>query len=161
MSRSRKLAAGKVKRAEIVLLSDKGKSRKEISATLGVCQHTASRLIIRFNQFGLAGLEEGPRTGRPKVYAPNGIGVVIQTALTNPRDLNLAFASWTLDRLVTYLNEEKQIMIKRGRISQIFRHEGLRWRKQEGWFGEKVDPDFSEKRGALKPSTPNHPTTAA
>src|SRR6266851_3249903 len=25
--------------------------------------------------------------------------------------------------------------------------EGLRWRKQEGWFGERIDPEFAEKRG--------------
>ena len=145
MARSRKLAAAKVKRAEIVLLSDQGKSRKEISEKLGVCQHTAGRWIKRFNQFGMAGLEEGPREGRPRVYSTKDVGVVIQTALTNPLDLGLPFASWTLDRLVTYLNEEKKIMIKRSRLSQIFNHEGLRWRKQEGWFGEKVDPDFAEK----------------
>jgi len=24
--------------------------------------------------------------------------------------------------------------------------EGLRWRKQETWFGERVDPEFAEKR---------------
>jgi hypothetical protein len=30
----------------------------------------------------------------------------------------------------------------------------LRWRRQESWFGERVDPDFAQKRGASRHSTP-------
>ena len=63
------------------------------------------------------------------------------------------FASWTLDRLVVYLTEVKGVPMKRSRMSEIFRHEGLRWRQHEGWFGERVDPAFAEKRGGSRPST--------
>jgi transposase len=157
MGRSRKLAAGKVKRAQIVLLSNQGYTRREIGERLGSCEHTVSRWIGRFNKFGMAGLEEGPRGGRPAVYSEQDVGLVIQTALTHPEVLGLPFASWTLDRLVAYLNEQKGIAMKRSRISQIFLHEGLRWRKQEGWFGERVDPDFAAKRGLSNGSTPSHP----
>jgi transposase len=83
----------------------------------------------------------------------------MQTALTPPVELGLPFGSWTLDRLVAYLAEVKGITMKRSRISEIFRYEGLRWRHQEGWFGERVDPDFAKKRGPLKPSIPPHQPT--
>jgi hypothetical protein len=36
--------------------------------------------------------------------------------------------------------------MKRSRIDEILLREGLRWRKHETWFGERVDPDFAEKR---------------
>ena len=71
-------------------------------------------------------------------------------ALTKPEELGLPFACWTLDRLEAYLNEQKGIGLKRSRIDEILLTEGLRWRQQESWFGERVDPDFalySEKRG--------------
>jgi len=77
------------------------------------------------------------------------------TALTNPRSLDLPFASWTLDRLRAYLTEEKDIPIKRSRIDELLIEEGLRWRTQETRFGERVDPEFAKKRG---PSTPSIPT---
>jgi hypothetical protein len=35
----------------------------------------------------------------------------------------------------------------RSRISELLIAEGLRWRKPETWFGERVDPDFAAKRG--------------
>jgi transposase len=72
---------------------------------------------------------------------------VVAASLTDPQSLGLPFASWTLDRLETYLNEVKGIAIKRSRINDLLLREGLRWRQQESWFGERVDPDFAAKRG--------------
>src|SRR5215217_2469504 len=60
MERSRKPAAGRARRAEIVLLSDRGYTAEEIGERLGCHQETASRWIDRFNRLGLAGLEGGP-----------------------------------------------------------------------------------------------------
>ena len=159
LSASRKLAAGRVKRAQLILLSNQGYRVQEIAEQLGLHERTARRWIGRFNRLGIPGLEEGPRDGRPPVYSTKDVGVVIQTALTPPGELDLPFSSWTLDRLVAYLSEVKGIPIKRSRLSEIFRHEGLHWRHQEGWFGERIDPDFAEKRGLSKPSTlPLQPT---
>ena len=95
--------------------------------------NVASTVLTRVN--GLA---------TPRVYSPQHVGLVIETALTTPADLGLPFGSWTLDRMVVYLTETKGIPIKRSRLSEIFRHEGLRWRHQEGWFGMRVDPDVAE-----------------
>ena len=43
--------------------------------------------------------------------------------------------------------------MQRSRIDEILLHEGLRWRKHETWFGERVDPAFAEKRGRSRRST--------
>lgn len=107
LAKSRKLAAGKVKRAKIVLLSNQGFTAREIAAKLDCNERTALRWINCFNKYGIAGLEEGPREGRPRVFGPEDVGSVIQAALTPPRDLGLPFASWTLGRLVVYLSEYK------------------------------------------------------
>jgi hypothetical protein len=45
--------------------------------------------------------------------------------------------------------------MKRSRLGEVLQAEGLRWRKQEHWFGERVDPDFAEKRGPSRPSIPS------
>jgi transposase len=157
MARSRKLAAGRVKRAQLVLLSNQGYLAPEVAERLALHEKTVRRWVGRFNRLGLPGLEEGPRNGRPPVYSPQDVGVVLATALTPPEALGLPFASWTLDRLVAYLSATKGIPIKRSRLSEIFRHEGLRWRQHEGWFGERVDPAFAEKRGPSSSSTPARP----
>ena len=102
---------------------------------------------------------------RPVVAAIHGAcvgaGAVIAAALSDPQDLGQPFGSWTLDRLVAYLSEQKALPIKRSRISELLVAEGLRWRQQETWFGERVDPTFAEKRGASKPFTRPFPKAAS
>ncbi len=147
LAKSRKFPAGKVKRAKIVLSSNQGYTAREIAAKLDCNERTALRWINRFNKYGVAGLEEGPREGRPRVYGPEDVGAVIQAALTPPQQLGLPLASWTLDRLAAYLKEERVVGMGRTRIAEVLSAEGLRWRKQEGWFGERVDPEFASKRG--------------
>ena len=81
------------------------------------------------------------------VYTQEQVGEIVALSLTDPQTVELPFASWTLDRLAAYLNEVKGIPIKRSRISELLIAEGLRWREEEHWFGERVDPAFAEKRG--------------
>lgn len=148
LARSRTAQARLVERAEIILAVAAGERPSAIAERLEVTRVTVYTWIKRFNADGLDGLQDQPRSGRPATYQPDEIAQVIATALSKPQDLQLEFGSWTLDRLETYLNEQKGIAIKRSRIDEILIAEGLRWRTQETWFGEKVDPDFAEKRGA-------------
>jgi hypothetical protein len=99
---SRKIAAGKARRAKIVLLSNQGLTAREIAARLDCNERTALKWIGRFNRHGIAGLEEVLRSGRPRVYGPEDVGAVIQAALTAPQELGLPFASWTLDQTLPH-----------------------------------------------------------
>ena len=154
---ARNTPVGKLKRAQIIWLASQGRKTPEIARQLSVSERTVRTRLHRFNEQGLAGLEEAPRSGRPVTYTPEEVSSIIQTALCNPRDLGEDYASWTLDRLVDYLQRVKSVRMKRSRISEIFIAEGLSWRHEETWFGERVDPDFAKKRGPSRPSTPHPP----
>ena len=159
-ARSRTLGAGRVKRAQLVLLAVAGHTAEEIAEILRLHARTARFWLKRFNAHGLAGLEESDRPGRPPIYSAEQVGAVIEAALTRPADLGLPFASWTLDRLVAYLSETKGIAMRRSRIGEVLQREGLRWRQEETWFGARVDPDFARKRGRSSSSTPPRPRAA-
>lgn len=160
MARSRTLCAGRVKRAQLVLLAVAGHTAKGIAGILRLHARTARFWLKRFNAHGLAGLEESARPGRPPIYPAEQVGAVIAAALTRPADLGLPFASWTLDRLAAYLSETKGIAMRRSRIGGVLAREGLRWRQEETWFGARVDPDFARKRGRSSSSTPPRPRAA-
>jgi transposase len=145
--RSRCGEVREVERAQIVKKASAEKTVQLIARELQMKEDKVRFWIRRFNAKGLAGLEDEPRSGRPATYTPIEVSEVIASALTAPQQLGLPFSSWTLDRLAVYLNEVKGIAIKRSRIDDILLREGLRWRRQETWFGERVDPDFAEKRG--------------
>ena len=157
VAHSRTASTRAVERARIVWLASQGQRVPTIAAALHRSAKTVRRWLKRFNADGLAGLTDEFRAGRPVTYTPEQVAEVIATALTDPQALNLPCGSWTLDRLEAYLNEQKGIQIKRSRIDEILLAEGLRWRRQETWFGERVDPAFAETRGALKGSTPRRP----
>jgi transposase len=152
LAHSRTALARQVDRARIIWRASQGASAPVIATALSVDAETVRRRIRRFNEEGLQALEDHPRSGRPATYSSDEVAMVIATALTAPRTLDLPFASWTLDRLAAYLHEQTGIAMKRSRIDEILLNEGLRWRKQETWFGERVDPEFAKKRARLRRS---------
>jgi transposase len=153
LAHSRTEAARVVERARIIWLASQGWRGPAIAAEVRLNADTVRLWLKRFNAAGLDGLRDRPRAGRPVTYTPEQVGEVVRLSLTDPRTLDLPFASWTLDRLQAYLNEVAGVPIKRARISTLLLEEGLRWSTQETWFGERVDPDFAEKRGPSSPST--------
>jgi transposase len=156
LSQARRAPARAVERARMIQLASEGLSVPLIAQRLARAEKVVRRWVVRFNAEGLPGLEDKPRSGRPVTYSREEVGVVVATALTDPKELGQAFGSWTFARLERYLNEERGLSIKRSRIHELLQTEGLRWREEETWFGARVDPDFAQKRGGLKPSTPSH-----
>jgi transposase len=154
LARSRTEPARAVERARIVGLAHLGARVPAIAREVGVSEATVRLWLNRFNARGVDGLADAARCGRPPTYTPEQVGEVVAASLTDPPTLGLPFASWTLDRLAAYLNEERGLPIKRSRIGEILADEGLRWRTQETWFGERPDPAFAEKRGRSSSSTP-------
>jgi transposase len=172
LAHSRTAAARLVERARMIWHASQGESAPAIAQRLALDARTVRTWLGRFHEQGLAGLQDRARAGRPARYTPEAVGVVIATSLTAPQALGLPFAGWTLDRLQAYLNEVQQIPIKRSRIDEILLAEGLRWRTQESWFGERaqppgaesgdpspetqrpLDPEFAEKRGRSSGFTP-------
>ena len=156
LAQSRTEPARAVERAQIVWQAHLGARVPAIARALGVTDATVRLWLRRFNAGGLDGLKDAPRSGRPPVYDASEVGEVIAASLTTPDDLGLPFGSWTLDRLTAYLHEAKGLAIGRSRIATLLHDEGLRWRTQETWFGERVDPAFVQKRGRSSPSTKRH-----
>ncbi len=147
IARSHTLKAGLVRRAQIIVHAMNGLKAEDIARRMALSGNTVRLWLNRFNAQGLPGLEDEARPGRPPTYTAEQRAEVVATALTDPKGLGLPFACWTLDRLVAYLHEEKGIPIKRSRLDELLIAEGLRWRTHETWFGERVDPEFAQKRG--------------
>jgi transposase len=154
IARSRTAQARQVERAKVVLAALEGLGVGAIADRFDVSLATVYLWLHRFAAHGLAGLADQPRGGRPPTYTREQVSQIIATTLSDPQALGQSYASWTLDRLAAYLAAHCGITLKRSRLADVRVREGLRWRKQETWFGERVDPDFAEKRGGSSSSTP-------
>lgn len=159
--RSQTASARLVERAKIVHLASQGQIVPQIAKELNLNEKTVRKWCKRFNQEGLAGLEDAPRCGAPSRSTAENKARVLEAARTRPDALGLPYSSWTFERLATYVHEHLGVQMKKTRIFAILQEEGLRWRKQETWFGERLDPQFVEKRGPLRPSEKNLQPTAS
>ncbi len=160
LAHSRTASARLVQRAQIIELAKEGHTIPQIMQQLHVSEHLVRKWWKRFEQQGLAGLEDAPRPGAPSRYTVENKARVLEAALTRPSELGLPYQSWTFERLAAYVHEHLGIHMKKTRIFETLQEEGLRWRKQETWFGERLDPEFAQKRGPSKPSARSLQPTA-
>lgn len=161
LSRSQTASVRLVQRARIIELASQGKTIPQIITQVGCAPNVVRKWFKRFREQGLAGLQDAPRSGAPSRYTAENKALVIATACTRPSALGLSYGSWTFERLAAYLQEQRGLQMKKTRIFAILRDEGLRWRKEETWFGERLDPEFAAKRGRLKRSEELPPPPAS
>lgn len=111
--------------------------------------------VRRFNEAGLAGLQDKKRGGRKPTHSQAVRSALISLALQKPHTLGYPFKLWTLERLQKAFEERERVHLSDSTIWTWMAEEGFEWKRQESWFheAEKHDPQFVEKRGASSPRT--------
>lgn len=113
--------------------------------------------VKRFNEEGLAGLEDKPKPGRRPTHDQKVRSALIGLALQRPDTLGYPFKLWTLERLQRAFEERHGVHLSDSTIWEWLKAEGLEWKRQQSWFhdAQKHDPQFAEKRGpSLRPTRP-------
>jgi hypothetical protein len=82
--------------------------------------------------------------GRPKTVSKQARRQVCLIARCCPRDLGLAFATWSLGKLADYLAVAGIARISREAIRQIQRAGGIRWQATKTWKAS-THSDFTGK----------------
>lgn len=136
-----------VARAKMILLAHQGMPIEQIANKLDHSKASVYLRLKRFDEEGIAGLQDKPGQGRKPTYSESERGQMIALARTDPDKLGLPFGHWTLDRLINYLHTKDQIGVSRAQLARILQAEGLRWYQEKTYFTERPDPQFVEKRG--------------
>jgi transposase len=153
LAASRKESHRLVQRAKVIIVMlddpDLPASHASIKAGFRGAQSGIS-WVRRFNEEGLAGLEDKPKAGRPPTHDQKVRSDLISLALQKPDTLGYPFKLWTLERLQTAFQERQGVHLSDSTIWEWMEAEGFSWKCQQSWFheAEKHDPEFVEKRGA-------------
>jgi transposase len=152
-------------RAHIISRSWQGLRNAKIAEELGCHPKTVRKRIHRFNEEGIAGLGDRPRTGRrPHLTQPERSKIIALVAKNPPGKLvtepdgvlraqdETKAAYWTLDALAEAAREIG-IKISRSQVRRILLHEGVRWRNTRPW-AQSSDPEFVPKGQGSLSSTP-------
>ncbi len=116
-------------RATVVLLSAQGQSAASIAATLGLTVRTVYECRRRWRQQGLRGLEDAPRSGRPRQVESTYLQLLLRTVESDPRQLDFAFTRWTRSRLAEYLRQRTGIAVSPEWVGHLLREPGYVWRR--------------------------------
>ncbi len=124
-----------VDRAKMILDSAEGKPVKQIAAELQTYPNKIIYWRKRYIEFGIKGLQDKPRSGRPVIYGP-ALRNNILDLLSKPPPEGLA--SWDGPALA------KSLDLPVDAVWKILRNQGIHLQRQRSWC-ISTDKDFSAK----------------
>ena len=134
LTRSRTAGAGRVERARIVLAVADGAGTTGTADLVGVSRPTVIKWRNRFAQYGLAGLDDEPRSGRPKTIDD---AAILAATLDPPPD-KLGVTHWSTRLLAAHLG------IGDATVARAWRKYGVKpWRRET--FKFSTDPELEAK----------------
>jgi transposase len=133
-TRSSSVRAGLAQRARIVLAAADGEGTNAICRRLGVTRPTVSHWKKRYASEGLAGLDDAPRSGRPKTIDD----AAIIAATLEPPPQSLGVTHWSTRLLADHLK------IAHATIGRAWQRYGVQpWRRET--FKFSTDPELEAK----------------
>jgi transposase len=136
INRSLKMEKRYTQRASVILLSAEGKSLDEIISATGLSRPVVNKWRQRFRLYGMKGLQDAARSGKPAVITAEQKAMVIQKACEKPRG---GYNNWSQQRIA------KQAGISQSKVHQILKQADLKPHKIEYWCGKSPDPEFEPK----------------
>ena len=138
-----------VMRAKAILYAADGASNQEIAERLDVSRQSVSDWRRRFCHEGLQGLEEKPRSGRPRRFPPAQIAEVKALACELPAQSGVPLSRWSSSELA-------REAVKRGIVAEVSGTTVWRWLSEDAirpwnyrsWIFPR-DPRFAEKAGRI------------
>lgn len=135
MLTKRKGAKDEHLRAKIVLACAEGESAASIARRLEISSRTVSKWRGRFESYGIPGLEDAPRSGRPpKIKDEQVQEIVDRVRLEKPEDAS----HWSTRRM------SAETGVSQPTVHRIWRAYGLKPHLEET-FKVSTDPEFVDK----------------
>src|SRR3954452_14574030 len=141
-TRAGTVEARMAKRARIVLLAAEGCSNREIGVLVDLHYNQVGLWRSRYGEFGLAGLADEQRPGRPCVYDHDDVLLLVKTITEPPPQ---GATRWTMEALAEAM-ASAGVPISASQAWRICKALDLKPWQVESWMTSH-DPDFWAKAG--------------
>ena len=138
-----------------VLLVAQGMTCPEVSRRLGDAPRSVQYWVRRFEERGLAGLVEGPRSGRPRRLSEAQLQEVDRVLRQTPRHVGLSGTLWDGKTLSAWIEQRFQVRLGVRQCQRLFRQRGFRLRKPRPLIAH-ADPE-RQKRHKKTPGAKRRP----
>lgn len=123
-----------------VLLVAQGLSCPQVAGLLGDAPRSVEYWVRRFEEEGLAGLQEGERSGRPRRLSAKQLGEVDAILRKSPRDVGLGGNLWDGKSLSAWIERQYGTVLRVRQCQRLFRQLGFRLRKPRPLVAQ-ADPE--------------------
>jgi len=138
--RSSTIEARAAKRARMILLMADGESNRTIGALVDLHYNQVGIWRKRYEEFGLAGLEDEERPGRPVVYDHDDVLLLVKLVTEDPPE---GATRWTMEALAQAMADHG-VAISASQAWRICKSLDLKPWQVESWMTSH-DPDFWAK----------------
>jgi transposase len=114
------------KRTQILLMFDRGRSRRQIMADVGVCDRTITRWLNIYIDQGLEGLTPRKAPGKPPRIPESMASEIAQWVIQGPVAQGLSLANWTYEELALHLQRSKGIKVKKSAMAEFCQRHDIR-----------------------------------
>ncbi len=137
------------RRARMVLLAIGGDNVASIARALGTSRARVTDWLRRFERERLGGLEDRPRSGRPRVISALERHQVIAAACQSPRELGVERNVWTHQALADALVASGRVRaVSATTAGEILDEADIKPHRVKMWC-HSDDPDFQNKMRAI------------
>ena len=141
-SRAGTVEARVARRARIVLLASEGRSNRDIGELVDLHYNQVGVWRQRYAEFGLTGLDDGERPGRPPVYDHDDVLLLVKLVTEPPPD---SASRWSMEALARAMADHG-VPISASQCWRICSALDLKPWQVQSWMTSH-DPDFWEKAG--------------
>src|SRR5216684_4323720 len=119
-------------------------SNVQVATEMDCERHTVGRWRQRYLAHGLTGLQDAPRSGRPRRFSPSERVDVLSIATKKPATYHCPATRWSLDDLVAALPQHRLRPMSRSSLWRILEEADLKPHRSVYWLNSH-DPDFEAK----------------
>ena len=145
----RRQAVGRVAgRAHLILLNDRGYHVPQSAQIAGCGRDVVRHWLHRYQQLGIAGLYDEPRSGRPRRHPLADLVVDTQASQSPPCSGHVQ-TCWSVGLLCAFLGRRFGICLSRASVRRALHRQGWRWARPRLAPVSRVDPEAEKKVAAL------------
>ena len=131
-------------RAMGLRLLHEGHAPQEVARIMAVSQPTVYDWHHRWQESGLAGLSNRPKSGRPRKAAANYVERLREVIEQDPHELGYAFTIWTSDRLRLHMEAVTGTRLGTSQFRALLKENGFVYRRPKHVLTDLQDPQARE-----------------
>ena len=127
-------------RAMGLRLLHEGQSPKQVPTLMAVSQPTVYDWHHRWQENGLEGWANRPKSGRPRKADTRYVKLLEKVVDQDPQELGYAFTIWTADRLRFYMEKETGKLLGATQFRALLKANGFVYRRPKHDLADLQDP---------------------